>query len=142
MNAQWIAGVARRWSAPMAVGIVIGAAAMQGLHAQSPAVARNVLLRTDLTGLEGKEVYVTLIEAQPGAEFPAHTHSGDEFLFVIEGSIETFVGEQKSSTKTGGTFHAPREKVHGGTVNADAKARLLAVHVVDKGKPFLEPARK
>jgi quercetin dioxygenase-like cupin family protein len=142
MNAPWIAGVARRWSVPMAVGIVIGAAAMQGLHAQAPPVARSVLLKTDLTGVEGKEVYMTLIEAQPGAGFPAHTHSGDEYLFVIEGAIDTFVGEQKGSVQAGGVFHAPREKLHGGTVNAGAKARLLAVHVVDKGRPFLEPAKK
>lgn len=77
-----------------------------------------------------------------GAGFPAHTHQDDEFLFVIEGSIDTFVGEQKGSVPAGGTFHAPRDKVHGGTVNAGSKARLLAVHVVDKGKPFLEPAKK
>jgi quercetin dioxygenase-like cupin family protein len=141
MSTPRISAALRRWSAPLAVGLVIGAAAMHGLHAQSPAVARNVLLRTDLTGVEGKEVYVSVIEAQPGAEFPAHTHAGDEFLFVIEGAITTFVGSERGATAAGGTFHAPREQVHGGSVAPGGKAKLLTVHVVDKGKPLATPAK-
>jgi len=136
-----ISETARRWAGPLLMGIVIGAFAMHGLHAQAPAVKRVPLMKADLTGVEGKEVVMTLLEAQPGAEFAAHTHPGDEFLFVIEGSIVTFVEQQKTPLQAGGSFHAPREKAHGGNVG-DKPARLLAVHIVDKGKPFSEPVKK
>jgi len=123
------------------LGIAVGAFGMHALHAQAPAVKRVPLMKADLTGTEGKEVVMTLIEAQPGAEFPAHTHPGDEFLFVIEGSIVTFVEQQRTSLQAGGSFHAPREKAHGGNIG-DKPARLLTVHIVDKGKPFAEPVKK
>jgi quercetin dioxygenase-like cupin family protein len=122
------------------VGIAIGAFGMHALHAQAPAIKRVPLMKADLTGMEGKEVVMTLIEAQPGADFPAHTHPGDEFLFVIEGSIVTFVEQQRTSVNTGGSFHAPRGKPHGGSIG-EKPARLLTVHIVDKGKPFAEPVR-
>jgi quercetin dioxygenase-like cupin family protein len=122
------------------IGFAVGAFGMHALHAQAPAIKRVPLMKADLTGTEGKEVVMTLIEAQPGADFPAHTHPGDEFLFVIEGSIATFVEQHRTSVPTGGTFHAPREKAHGGSIG-DKPARLLTVHIVDKGKPFAEPVK-
>ncbi len=135
-------GRARRWALSLTVGIAIGAAAMQGLHAQTQAVKRTPLTKADLTGVEGKEVFVTLIEAPPGAEFPPHIHHGDEFAYVIEGSLEGFIEQAQSSTKAGETFHAPREKVHGGKVVSATPVKLLTVHIVDKGKPLSEPAKR
>jgi quercetin dioxygenase-like cupin family protein len=134
--------MARRWALPLAIGVILGAAGVHGLHAQTQAIKRTPLTKADLTGVEGKEVFVTLIEAQPGAEFPAHIHYGDEFLYVIEGSLDGFIEQAQVPAKAGETFHAPREKVHGGKVVSAGPAKLLAVHVVDKGKPLTEPANK
>jgi quercetin dioxygenase-like cupin family protein len=131
-----------RWAISLAVGIIIGAAAMQGLHAQTQAMKRTPLTKADLTGVEGKEVLMTLIEAQPGAEFPPHIHHGDEFSYLIEGSIEGYLEQAAMSMKAGETFHAPREKVHGGKVVGTTPARLLAIFIVDKGKPLTEPATR
>jgi quercetin dioxygenase-like cupin family protein len=131
----------RRWIVPLAIGVLVGAGGMQALHAQAPAVTRNVLTKADLTGVEGKEVLVTLLEAAPGAEFPAHTHPGDEFLYVIDGSIEGFVEQTRNPVQTGQTFHVMREKVHGGKVTGNTPAKLLAIHIVDKGKPLATPAK-
>src|SRR5688572_11375053 len=78
--------------------------------------------KADLPGVEGKEVLVTLLEAAPGAEFPTHTHPGDEFLYVIDGSIEGFVEQTRNPVQTG-------------------EAKLLAIHIVDKGKPLTTPAK-
>ena len=130
-----------RWMVPLVIGVVVGAGGVQALQAQAPAVKRDVLTKADLTGVEGKEVVVTLLEAQPGAEFPAHTHPGDEFLFVIEGSLAGFIEQTRNDLKAGQTFHVVREKVHGGKVTGNAPARLLAVHIVDKGKPLASPAK-
>ena len=80
---------------------------------------------------------MTVIEVQPGAGFPAHIHHGDEFVYVIEGTYERFVGQMQTVAKQGETFHIEREKVHGGKAGATG-TKLLAVHIVDKGKPFVE----
>lgn len=130
-----------RYAIPLMVGILIGAGGMQALQAQAPAIKRDVLRKADLTGVEGKEVLVTLIEAASGAEFPAHTHPGDEFLFVIEGSIEGFVEQTRMPMSAGQTFHAPRETPHGGKVTGSTAARVLTVHIVDKGKPLATPVK-
>jgi quercetin dioxygenase-like cupin family protein len=137
-----LAATIRRWTIPMAVGAFLGAAGVQALHAQPHAMTRTPLTKADLTGVDGKEVFMTLIEAQPGAEFPAHIHHGDEFAFVIEGALEGFVGQTAAASKAGETFHAQREIVHGGKVVGNVPLKLLAVHIVDKGKPLTEPASR
>ncbi len=132
----------RRWAVSLTVGIIVGAAGMQGLQAQTPAMKRTPLIKADLTGVEGKDVYLTLFEALPGAEFPPHIHYGDEFTYLIEGSIDGFVEQTAVPMVGGGIFHAQREKVHGGKVTGTTPAKFLTVLIVDKGKPIMEPVRK
>ena|SRR5687767_905757 len=103
----------RQWIVPLAIGVLVGAGGMQALHAQAPAVTRNVLTKADLTGVEGKEVLVTLLEAAPGAEFPAHTHPGDEFLYVIDGSIEGFIEQTRNPGHGQHPRKAPRHPHRG-----------------------------
>jgi len=55
-------------------------------------------------------------------------------------SISTSPGKGKS-VKAGDTIHVNRETVHGGKVASATPVKLLAVHIVDKGKPLAEPAR-
>ena len=85
---------------------------------------------------------VTVIEAQPGAEFPPHIHYGDEVAYLIEGSLEGFIEQSQRPLKGGEVLHVPREKVHGGKVTGTTPAKLLAIHIVDKGKPLTEPVKK
>ena len=59
-----------RWVLPIMLGVVVGAGGMQVLHAQTPPMKRTPLKRADLTGVDGKEVLVTLIEAQPKPATP------------------------------------------------------------------------
>ena len=132
----------RGWALPLTIGVVIGVLGMQSLNAQTSTMKRTPLIKADLTGVDGKDVYVTLIEAQPGAEFPPHIHYGDEFAYLIEGSIDGFVEQTPAPLTGGGIFHAPREKVHGGKGTGNAPAKLLTVLIVDKGKPVMEPVKK
>ena len=50
----------------LAVGIVAGALGNQALHAQSPSVKNTPVLRTDMTGLQGTEGYLNIVEQDPG----------------------------------------------------------------------------
>jgi quercetin dioxygenase-like cupin family protein len=117
------------------IGLVAGAGT-QDLYAQQP-MTRNVLQHADLTGTTTTEVYMTEITAPPGS------HHGDEFTYVMQGSAEIDVaGQSAKSFKAGDTIHVNRDTVHGGKVTGDTPLKLLAVHIVDKGKPLAEPAAK
>jgi hypothetical protein len=64
----------RAWPIPLAIGIVIGGVELPLVQAQAPVPKAARLLQADLTGAPGKEVIMTIVDAQPGAGFPAHLH--------------------------------------------------------------------
>jgi len=132
----------RTWPLPLAIGIVIGGMGLQLVQAQAPGPKSTRLLQADLTGVPGKEVFMTIIDVQPGAGFPAHFYDGDEFVFVIEGSYERFVEQMQTVAKPGEGFHIEREKIHGGKAGGTAPTKLLTVHIVDKGKPLVERVKQ
>jgi quercetin dioxygenase-like cupin family protein len=122
-------------------GVALGVAGTQGLYAQQE-IKRNVLQHADLTGTATTEVYMTLIDAPPGSSFAPHVHHGDEFTYVMEGAVDLDVAGQPSKTvKAGDTIHVTRETVHGGKVAGNTPLKLLAVHIVDKGKPLVDPVK-
>jgi len=58
--------------------------------------------------------------------------------------VQALQAEQDEGAKTfkaGDTIHVTRETVHGGKVTGDAPLKLLAVHIVDKGKPLADPVK-
>ncbi len=122
-------------------GVGLGVAGTQALHAQQE-IKRNVLQHADLTGSTTTEVYMTLIEAPAGSGFAPHIHHGDEFTYVMEGALDLdLAGQGTKTVKAGDTIHVNRETVHGGKVVSAGGAKLLAVHIVDKGKPLAEPVK-
>ena len=66
--------------AALIVGIVIGVAGRALVSAQAPALPPGIkntpLLRTDLAGVEGKEIIMGVLELAPGASVPRHIHHG------------------------------------------------------------------
>jgi quercetin dioxygenase-like cupin family protein len=122
-------------------GVGLGAAATHGLRAEQE-IKRNVLQHADLTGTTTTEVYMTMIEAPPGSVFAPHIHHGDEFTYVMEGALDLDIaGQGTKSVKAGDTIHVNRETVHGGKVASATPLKLLAVHIVDKGKPLIDPVK-
>jgi quercetin dioxygenase-like cupin family protein len=122
-------------------GMGLGAVATHGLTAATE-IKRDVLQHSDLTGSSTTEVYMTVIDAPPGSSFAPHIHHGDEFTYVMEGAIDLdLAGQGTKSVKAGDSIHVMRDKVHGGKVVGAAPAKLLAVHLVDKGKPLAEAAK-
>lgn len=121
-------------------GIAVGALGTQTLSAQQD-MKRTVLQHADLTGTPNTEVYMAVIDAPPGSSFAPHIHHGDEFSYIMDGAIELDVaGQGVRTVKAGDSIHIPRETVHSGKVVSATPAKILAVHIVDKGKPLAEPA--
>jgi quercetin dioxygenase-like cupin family protein len=63
-----------------------------------------------------------------GDEPPIHTHTReDETLYVLDGSITAFVGDQRIDVEAGSYAALPKNVAHGLTVRGD-EARLLITH--------------
>jgi quercetin dioxygenase-like cupin family protein len=121
-----------------ALGLVGGGLGHQRLSAQQEPVTRAILLRTDVVGVEGKEVVVVLAEIAPGATTGKHLHAGQEFAYVLEGSLSmTMEGKPAVTFKPGEAFQQPPQQVHEGqNASATAPVKVLAFYIADKGQPL------
>jgi quercetin dioxygenase-like cupin family protein len=73
----------------------------------------------------GEEWAVVEWHLNAGDEPPIHTHTReDETLYVLEGSITAYVGDQRVDVDAGSYAALPKDVPHGLTVRGD-KARLL-----------------
>jgi quercetin dioxygenase-like cupin family protein len=124
-----------------ALGIIGGGLGHQYLSAQPEAVTRTVLLRTDVAGVEGKEVVVVLAEIAPGATTGKHLHAGQEFAYILEGSLSmTMEGQPAVTFKPGEAFQQPPKQAHEGrNASATAPVKVLAFYLGDKGQPLATP---
>jgi quercetin dioxygenase-like cupin family protein len=62
---------------------------------------------------------------QAGDEPPIHTHTGeDETVYVLDGAITAFVGDQRIDVEAGSYAALPKDVPHGLSVRGD-QARLL-----------------
>jgi len=85
-------------------------------------------------GFEAKPMQVSPIT--PGASSPRHTHPGDCYGAVLEGTVELVVDGSEARRFSGGqAWHNPRGPVHYFRNVGDTPARLINTLIVDKGKP-------
>ncbi len=104
---------------------------------------RKELRRADLSGAPGMEVILSVGEYKPGDKLPVHFHHGIETGYVLEGGMVEMPGKPPSALSAGAPIMNPRDIPHGGwTVVGDKTIKLLTVHIVDKGKPLYDPAKK
>jgi len=126
-----------------AVGLAVGAIGTQILNAQQEPFKRTVLLKTDLTGLEGKEGVVVLVELAPGASAGKHYHPGHEVNYVLEGTgILAVEGTPPVTLKPGVTNHIQAKQVHDVTNSgATDPLKLVAFFIAEKGQPLAVPVK-
>lgn len=95
----------------------------------------ETLLRASLEGVAGTEVIVSRVTIPPHTSLPKHWHPGEEFAFVLEGSV-TLWQEGKEDV----VFHEnevgkiPLEQVHT-AITTDEGATILVFRVHKEGKP-------
>ena len=121
-----------------ALGIVVGGLGHQRLSAQPESVTRTVLLKTDVAGAEGKEAVIVVAEIAPGATTGKHLHAGQEFAYILEGSLLLTVdGKPAVTFNPGEAFQQPPQQVHEGqNVSTTAPVKILAFYLADKGQPL------
>jgi quercetin dioxygenase-like cupin family protein len=108
-------------------------------HASEPGASSSVqaenLLRESIAGVEGKEIIVSRVSFPPHTELPWHWHPGEEFFYVIEGSVTLKrQGESDVPTVEGDAQKIAPEIVHTG-LTGELGAELVIFRVHASGEP-------
>lgn len=114
----------------------------------APALAEdakiNPIMTKDLTGLDGKEGTMLMVEYPPGGSSDQHKHNAHTFVYVLAGSIVMQVAGGKAVTLgPGQTFYEAPDDIHTVSKNASdtEPAKFLVFFVKDKGAPLVIPAQ-
>lgn len=120
-------------------GAAIGAGVDRVALAQQPGIKRTILLRTDEPGAPTYEAVMGVAEIAPGAMAGKHRHPGIEIGYVLDGSVTLeHEGEQPRVLKAGDSFNNGAG-VHNARNTGKTPVKILAVYLVEKGKPIAEP---
>lgn len=123
----------------VAAGLTPALQAQAPAPAAAPAIKRTMLQRIDLG--DGKEVILGLAEIAPGGSTGKHTHFGIETGYTLEGTATLEIeGEGTKTLTAGDSYTIPMGKAHDARATGTAPAKVLAVYIVEKGKPLATPA--
>ena len=123
------------------VTIAVLAVLSTGGAAQESAV--NVLFRTNLPDIEGREAVMLEVEYPPGAASASHRHNAHTFVYVLSGSVVMQVaGGEEKTLVAGETFYETPDDIHAVSRNASdtEPARILVVFVKKEDMPMTVPA--
>jgi quercetin dioxygenase-like cupin family protein len=85
------------------------------------------LLETAKTG--SKAVYLGILEAEPGAEVPRHSHAGAaEMLFVLAGAGEVTIGSEKIPFEADEALHIPQNQPHALKITGPDKTVMVQIY--------------
>lgn len=112
------------------------------VHAQAQGLVAKPLLRTTLSGDDTKEAVIVTAEFAPGGTTGRHTHPGDEYATVLQGTLELCLeGREPRRVSAGEAYHNPKGVVHETRNVGDGPAQVASTFVIEKGKPLSQPAR-
>jgi quercetin dioxygenase-like cupin family protein len=134
-----------KWQRAFVLGIALVGAAGVGAtmdrlaFAQQPGIKRTILLRTDEPGSQTHEAVMGVAEIAPGAMAGKHRHPGIEIGYILEGSVTLeHEGEPAKQLKAGDAFKN-EPGVHNARNTGTVPVKILAIYLVEKGKPIAEP---
>jgi quercetin dioxygenase-like cupin family protein len=119
----------------LAVGVTLGLLGSRISTAQDNLKGGKVLQRTELKAAPGWEAILVERPLPPGAESGKHTQSGNEIVYIEEGSV-TFETQGKPAVtlKPGEAFTTTAGEVHNvKNASSTAPAKALAFYVAKKG---------
>lgn len=100
-----------------------------------PTIKRTVLQKTDVPG-SAYESVLGIAEVPAGIAIGMHTHPGTEQGTLLEGEIVlTVQGQPDKVLKPGDSWLIPANTPHDAKAGS-AGAKVIAVYVVEKGKPL------
>ncbi len=125
---------------------LLGAVAFAGLTAfltpetafgQQSGISRTNLQRHDIS-VSGYETIQARIDFEVHSAFGMHNHPGEEVIYVLEGTFEYEIEDEKPIIlKAGDVLFIPAGKNHSARNVGNVKASELATYIVEKNKPLL-----
>lgn len=108
---------------------------------QPAPVKRTVIGKTEVPG-SNYEVITALVELAPGFRAGRHTHPGTVQAQVLEGEFMlVFDGQPEKTFKAGQSLEVPNTAIHNEGAVGSVPAKLIAVYIVEKGKPLVSPVQ-
>ena len=124
----------RNWVLVALVGLY-STAGQAAEPSQSASAQAENLLRDSIAGVEGKEIIVSRVSFPPYTELPWHWHPGEEFFYVIEGSVTLKRrGEPDSLATQGDAQKIAPQIIHTGSTGEQG-AELVIFRVHAEGEP-------
>jgi quercetin dioxygenase-like cupin family protein len=99
------------------------------------------VLQAAVSGDDSKVAVIVTGELPPGGTTGRHTHPGDEYTLVLEGTLELRAdGRAPRRVSAGEAYHNPRGLIHEARNVGDGPARVSITFIIGKGKPVTQPA--
>jgi quercetin dioxygenase-like cupin family protein len=119
----------------VALGLVLWLLGSRTLNAQDNLKGGTILQRTELKAAPGSEAILVMRPLAPGAESGKHTQSGNEIVYIQEGSVTLEVqGKPPATLKAGEAFTTVAGEVHNvKNASTSEPAKALAFYVAKKG---------
>lgn len=97
------------------------------------------ILVAPIGSIDDRELVLNSIAIEPGASSPHHSHPGECYGSVVEGTVELVVDGQPPQRFTAGqAWYNPRGRVHHVRNVGVVPARLMNTLIVDKGQPRIQ----
>lgn len=124
-------------------GMGLAVLVARSAHSQPQGIVAKLLLRTTVSGDDTRETVIATAEFAPGGTTGRHTHPGDEYAVVLQGTLEIRIeGQEPRRVNAGEAYHNAKGVIHE-TVNIGTEpARVASTFVIEKGKPVSEPAQR
>jgi quercetin dioxygenase-like cupin family protein len=107
--------------------------------ASMPGLKFETLLKAVLGGIDSTEVIVSRVTIPPHTSLPKHWHPGEEFAYVLEGSVTLWQkGKDDIVGKPGDVVKVALNQVHTAITN-DESATVLVFRVHKQGEPERVP---
>lgn len=129
--------------AVLALSVTLGVVGGRMSSPQDPLKMGKILQRTELVNAKGQEAILVLRELPPGGESGRHTQSGNEIVYILDGSVVLEVeGKAPVTLKTGEAFQTRAGEVHNvKNANANAPGKALAFYIAKKGTALEDLSR-
>jgi quercetin dioxygenase-like cupin family protein len=123
----------------LVIAAIVAPAVVVSALAQQAAIKRTPLQTVDFP--PGFTTVSGIAEIAAGNCAGRHTHPGIESSYLMEGeAILKVAGQPDRMLKAGDSFQIPPGTPHDACTPAGQAAKVLAVYVVEKGKPLASPA--
>ena len=124
----------------LAAGVGVGIAVDRTAFAQQPqpGIKRTILQRADDPGASNYEAVMAIAEIPPGMSSGRHKHPGIELAYILDGSMTVEHDGSPTTTVKAGDAIMNKAEVHNAKNTGTKPVKILAVYLVEKGKPMAE----